>query len=81
MTHTVSVQVPKLTMAATDAVFLGWLVDDGATVEAQQPIYTVATDKVEVEVEAPASGVLRHGEVEEDEDYAVGHELGVIEVA
>lgn len=81
MTSRVSVQVPKLTMAATDAVFLGWLVDDGATVEAQQPIYTVATDKVEVEVEAPASGVLRHGEVEEDEDYVVGHELGVIEVA
>lgn len=81
MTSSISVQVPKLTMAATDAVFLGWLVDDGATVEAQQPIYTVATDKVEVEVEAPASGVLRHGEVEEDEDYDVGHELGVIEVA
>ena len=51
MTSSISVQVPKLTMAATDAVFLGWLVDDGATVEAQQPIYTVATDKVEVEVE------------------------------
>lgn len=81
MTSSISVQVPKLTMAATDAVFLGWLVDDGATVEAQQPIYTVATDKVEVEVEAPASGVLRHGEVEEDEEYDVGHELGVIEVA
>ena len=78
MTSSISVQVPKLTMAATDAVFLGWLVDDGATVEAQQPIYTVATDKVEVEVEAPASGVLRHGE---DEEYDVGHELGVIEVA
>lgn len=81
MTNTVPVQVPKLTMAAVEAVFLGWLVEDGATVEAQQPIYTVATDKVEVEVEAPASGVLRHGDVEEDEDYVVGHELGVIEVA
>lgn len=81
MSNTVSVQVPKLTMAAVEAVFLGWLVEDGAQVEAQQPIYTVATDKVEVEVESPATGVLRHGDVEEDEDYLVGHELGVIEVA
>lgn len=81
MTNTISVQVPKLTMAAVEAVFLGWLVEDGSQVEAQQPIYTLATDKVEVEVEAPAAGILRHGDVEEDEDYLVGHELGVIEIA
>jgi pyruvate/2-oxoglutarate/acetoin dehydrogenase E1 component/biotin carboxyl carrier protein len=80
MSNTVSVQVPKLTMAAVEAVFLGWLVEDGAQVTAQQPIYTVATDKVEVEVESPAAGILRHGDVEEDEDYLVGHELGVIEI-
>jgi pyruvate/2-oxoglutarate dehydrogenase complex dihydrolipoamide acyltransferase (E2) component len=80
MSNTVPVVVPKLTMAAVEATFLGWLVNDGAQVQQQQPIYTVATDKVEVEVEAPAAGILRHGSAENEVEYPVGTELGVIEV-
>ncbi|EME67271.1 dihydrolipoamide acyltransferase [Rhodococcus ruber BKS 20-38] len=81
MTNIVPIQVPKLTMAAVEGTFLGWLVEDGATVEESQPIYTLATDKVEVEVESPATGVLRHGDAVDDEDYQIGTQLGVIEVA
>jgi pyruvate/2-oxoglutarate dehydrogenase complex dihydrolipoamide acyltransferase (E2) component len=80
MSTTVPVQVPKLNMAAVEATFLGWLVDDGARVEEQQPIYTLASDKVEVEVEAPATGILRQGDAVEEQDYPIGTELGVIEV-
>lgn len=79
MSDTVPVRVPKVTMAAVDATFLGWLVDDGAQVQELQPIYQIATDKVEVEVESPAAGILRHGEVETDADYPVGTQVGVIE--
>jgi 2-oxoglutarate dehydrogenase E2 component (dihydrolipoamide succinyltransferase) len=80
MINQVPVQMPKLNMAATDGTFLNWLVPDGTPVQEQQPIYAAATDKVEVEVEAPATGILRHGDAEEDRDYPVGTRLGVIEV-
>jgi 2-oxoglutarate dehydrogenase E2 component (dihydrolipoamide succinyltransferase) len=75
----VPLNMPKLSMAATEATFVEWLVDDGAPVAEGEPIYAVATDKVENEVEAPATGILRHGEAEADEDYPVGTRMGAIE--
>ena len=80
MSGAVPVQMPKLNMAAVDGTFLNWLVPDGTAVQEQQPIYAAATDKVEVEVEAPATGILRHGDVQEEQDYPVGTQLGVIEL-
>lgn len=43
----------------TEAVLSAWLVDDGESVAAGQPLYVLETEKVENEVEAPVSGVLR----------------------
>ena len=73
-------QVPKLSMAAVDATFVEWLVGDGETVAREQPIYLVATEKVEVEVPSPAAGILRYGLAEPDVEYPIGTELAVIEV-
>lgn len=81
MTNSVPVLMPKLTMAATEAVFMEWLVEDGQHVEEEQAIYLVATDKVESEVPAAVSGILRHGVAEVEEEYEVGTVLGTIEVA
>jgi 2-oxoglutarate dehydrogenase E2 component (dihydrolipoamide succinyltransferase) len=81
MTKSVPVQMPKLTMAAVEGTFVQWLVDDGESVVAEQPLYLVETDKVETEVPSPASGVLRHGAAEADEVYPVGAQLGLIEAA
>ncbi|WP_210716600.1 biotin/lipoyl-containing protein [Amycolatopsis acididurans] len=81
MAEIVPVRMPKLTMAATQATFVDWLVADGGPVAEGEPIYTVSTDKVETRVEAPASGVLRHGEAEFEVDYPVGTQLGSIEKA
>lgn len=55
----VAITIPKLGMAMTEGTIGEWLVDDGATVSAGQPIYVLVTDKVENEVEAPISGVIR----------------------
>ncbi len=79
MAEHVPVQMPKLTMAATEATFLEWLVGDGTEVTEGEPIYSVSTDKVETEVKSPASGVLRHGSAEFEVDYPVGTQLGAIE--
>jgi pyruvate/2-oxoglutarate dehydrogenase complex dihydrolipoamide acyltransferase (E2) component len=78
---TVPVNMPKLGMAAVDATFLEWLVENGAHVELDQPLYMVATDKVDSEVTSPATGILRYGDAQAEVVYDVGAQLGVIEVS
>jgi pyruvate/2-oxoglutarate dehydrogenase complex dihydrolipoamide acyltransferase (E2) component len=73
------VLIPKVSMAAEEAIFVEWLAEDGASVAAGDHIYSVETDKAEVEIEAPATGVLRHGKAVPDDTYPVGHEVGHIE--
>ncbi|TDC57432.1 biotin-requiring enzyme family protein [Actinomadura sp. KC345] len=75
----VPVRMPKLGMAAHEGVFVEWLVEDGRRVDEEQPIYIVATDKVETEIPAPATGVLRHGDAVPDGTYPVGTLLATIE--
>jgi pyruvate/2-oxoglutarate dehydrogenase complex dihydrolipoamide acyltransferase (E2) component len=55
-----------------------WLVDDGATVAEGDPLYILESDKVENEVAAPASGVLRQTGAA-GEAHPVGTEIGTIE--
>ena len=79
MSAGVPVLMPKLTMAATEGTFVHWLVGDGNQVAEDDALYVVETEKVETEVAASASGVLRHGSVQPGEVYEVGTQLGVIE--
>jgi pyruvate/2-oxoglutarate dehydrogenase complex dihydrolipoamide acyltransferase (E2) component len=66
-------------MASEEAAFIEWLTPDGQAVSEGDLIYTIETEKVTVEIESGADGVLRHGEVTADEVYAVGTEIGYIE--
>lgn len=68
-------------MAAEEVTFIEWLVGDGEQVAEGDHIYSVETEKVEVEVEAAASGVLRHGDAVADETYPVGAEIGRIDLS
>lgn len=45
---------------------LTWIYDDGAEVAAGEVIVEIMVEKLQVEIEAPASGVLRHGKAEGD---------------
>ncbi|MCM6772552.1 biotin-requiring enzyme family protein [Nocardia sp. CDC159] len=74
------IKMPKLDVSMTDGTFLGWLVPDGGAVSAGEPLYTVATDKVETEIPAPSDGILRHGAAETDTEYPVGTTLGILEM-
>ncbi|MBP1079458.1 pyruvate/2-oxoglutarate dehydrogenase complex dihydrolipoamide acyltransferase (E2) component [Microbacterium terrae] len=71
--------IPKVSMAAEEVVFVEWLVADGATINVGDAIYSVETDKIEMEIEAAAGGILRHGEAVGDETYEVGAQIGRIE--
>lgn len=71
-------RIPQLGVTMTEGSIAEWLAEDGATVQEGQPVYTLATDKTETEIEAPATGTLVViGEV--DEIYAVGTVVGRIE--
>jgi pyruvate/2-oxoglutarate dehydrogenase complex dihydrolipoamide acyltransferase (E2) component len=66
-------------MSMVEATVIAWRKAPGDRVEAGEPIVELETDKVELQVEAPASGVLREIFVAADGDAAVGATLGLIE--
>jgi len=51
--------MPALEMAQETGKVLKWLKAPGDAVRKGEPIVEIETDKVTVEIEAPASGVLR----------------------
>lgn len=53
------VRIPSIGFSTQEGTLTEWLADDGATVEAGQPLYTLELDKSVQEVEAPASGTLK----------------------
>ncbi len=74
----VPINIPKLGVSMTEGTLIEWLVEDGEQVESGQVIYRLETDKVENDVEAPASGAIRiSGEV--GETYSVGDAIGEID--
>lgn len=65
------IKIPKLGMAVDEATLSEWLVEDGDLIEAGEPLYVAATDKVDQEITSPAAGTIRLiGEVEQT--YPVG---------
>ncbi len=75
----VSVTLPALGESVTEGTVTRWLKAEGERVEADEPLLEVSTDKVDTEIPAPASGVLSHIKVAEDETVEVGAELAVID--
>ena len=67
-----SVKMPALGESVTEGTVSSWLKAVGDTVEADEPLLEVATDKVDTEVPSPASGVLLEIRVPEDETVEVG---------
>ena len=64
-------------MAVSEAELTDFLVDAGEHVEEGTPIYVIATEKVEQEIEAGASGIMQWtGQV--GTTYDIGAEIGVI---
>jgi pyruvate/2-oxoglutarate dehydrogenase complex dihydrolipoamide acyltransferase (E2) component len=72
------VLLPKIGFAMNEGEVKEWLIQDGQSVTAGQPLFLLEAEKSANEVEAPASGTLKilkpAGEV-----YQVGTVIGVIE--
>ncbi|WP_199443361.1 2-oxoglutarate dehydrogenase, E2 component, dihydrolipoamide succinyltransferase [Umezawaea beigongshangensis] len=73
-----SVQMPALGESVTEGTVTRWLKQEGDTVEVDEPLLEVSTDKVDTEIPSPAAGVLQKIVAQEDDTVEVGGELAVI---
>jgi 2-oxoglutarate dehydrogenase E2 component (dihydrolipoamide succinyltransferase) len=72
------VTLPALGESVTEGTITRWLKSVGDTVEADEPLLEVSTDKVDTEIPAPAAGTLLEIRVTQDETAPVGAVLAVI---
>ena len=73
------VLVPTLGESITEATLGQWLKQPGDAVKADEPIASLETDKVAVEVPAPAAGTMGEQLVKEGDNVAVGALIARIE--
>lgn len=71
-------RVPKLAVSMQTGVLTAWLAQDGERVDQGQPLYTLEIEKSVMDVQAPATGMLKRIGVE-NETYKVGEILGEID--
>ncbi len=70
--------MPQLGETVTEGTVTRWMKAIGDTVERDEPLFEVSTDKVDSEVPSPAAGVLTEILVPEGETVEVGVKLAVI---
>ncbi len=76
---TIEIRVPQLPESITDATLVGWHKQPGEPVSRDENLADLETDKVVLEVPAPASGVLRELKVQSGATVKAGDLLAVIE--
>jgi pyruvate dehydrogenase E2 component (dihydrolipoamide acetyltransferase) len=72
------VTLPALGESVTEGTVSRWLKQVGDTVEADEPLLEISTDKVDTEIPSPAAGVVLEIKAQEDETVEVGAVLAVI---
>src|SRR2546422_11455317 len=70
--------MPALELAQETGKVVHWLKRPGDAVQKGEPIVEIETDKVTVEIEAPAAGVLRDVTAHEGDVVPVGQTIAVI---
>ncbi|HEU0317494.1 MAG TPA: biotin/lipoyl-containing protein, partial [Solirubrobacteraceae bacterium] len=72
------VNLPALGESVTEGTITRWLKSVGDSVEVDEPLLEVSTDKVDTEIPSPVAGTLLEIKAEEDETVEVGAELAII---
>ena len=73
------ITVPTLGESVTEATVSKWLKSKGEKVIVDEPLVELETDKVNVEVPSPISGILESISVKEGETVNVGSLLGTVD--
>jgi pyruvate dehydrogenase E2 component (dihydrolipoamide acetyltransferase) len=74
----VDVLVPPLSATTDTLRLVEWYRQEGETVTKDEPLFAVETDKATLDVEAPASGILRHVSAQPGDEVAALSRLAVI---
>lgn len=74
----IEIRLPKMGESVTEATITNWLKEVGDTVEMDEPLVEVATDKVDNELPSEAEGVLVKRLYEKDDVVQVGDIIAVI---
>ncbi len=70
--------LPELGESVTEGTVTRWLKQVGDTVEVDEPLLEISTDKVDTEVPSPVAGTVLEISVAEDETVEVGGQLAVV---
>ena len=74
----IEIRLPKMGESVTEAVITNWLKEVGDTVELDEPLVEVATDKVDNELPSESAGVLVKRLFEKDDTVQVGEVIAII---
>jgi pyruvate dehydrogenase E2 component (dihydrolipoamide acetyltransferase) len=74
-----SIQMPQLGETIIEGTILKWLKAEGDTIERDEPLFEISTDKVDTEVPSPVAGTVTKILVEEGATVPVGTELAQID--
>ena len=72
MSNHIDIRFPEDQQEGTEAVVSRWLVKQGDSVAAHEPLVEIETDKVVVEIAAPQAGVIATINIQQDEDVSPG---------
>src|SRR4051812_4219281 len=75
----IEVKVPQLPESVTDATLVSWHKKPGDTVTRDENLVDLETDKVVLEVPAPAAGILREIKIQNGTTVTAGQVLAVLE--
>src|SRR5436309_15478410 len=71
--------MPQLGETVVEGTITKWLKQEGDTIERDEPLFEISTDKVDTEVPSPLAGKLVQIKVQEGETVSVGTELALID--
>lgn len=74
----VEFKMPKMGESISEATIISWLKNVGDTVDAEETILEVATDKVDSEVPSPCGGTITEIRFKKDDVVAVGEVMALI---
>ncbi|RDK85613.1 dihydrolipoamide acetyltransferase family protein [Marinirhabdus gelatinilytica] len=77
---TFELKLPKMGESVAEATLTNWLKDVGDTIEADEAVLEIATDKVDSEVPSEVDGVLKEKLFDVDDVVQVGQTIAIIEI-
>ena len=77
----IEVPMPQMGESITEGTIVRWIKKVGETVDRDEPLFEISTDKVDAEIPSPAAGVLTEIRTKEGETVAVDSVVAVIGIA